>query len=120
MKSYLITAVVSLIITAVIMSFEYGQVSLIAFVNSGAMTGILFFVLGCIIYVAGGGFFNATLYSMKVFYKKMTRQGRMIAEAEGDEDEFEQRTFKTPFTYPLLAVGIGLFLLTLVLSYATT
>lgn len=119
MKPYLITSLASLLLTALIMGLGYGQASLISFINSGATAAIIFFLFGCMIYVVGGGFFNAGLHGMRVFLKKMTREGRMLAEIEGDEDEpFEQKTFKTVFTFPLLTVGAGLFIVTLCLSYA--
>lgn len=120
MKPYLITSAASLLLTAIFMTFVYRQFSLLSFVNSGAVAALIFFVLGCLIYVVGGGFYYYFAYSFKRFYKRTSRRGQLLAKVEEDKEEDFPRpkTFKSVFTYPLLVVGVILFLVTLALSNA--
>lgn len=122
-RIYLITIAVALVVTGIFMAGVYKSFTLLSFINAAGVAGILFIVAGCVLLVVGGGFFNGIAYSFKRFFDKATRTGEMIAslteEEPEDKNEPLYRTENESYTmtYPLMVVGVLLFIVSLILSY---
>jgi hypothetical protein len=110
-----------LLFFSIIVPFFQSEPYHIALVNNFFAVGMLFLCLGAFLFIMEQGFFNGISYAFKRF-RKNTKKGKYVSQFD-DLDEtkeiYEEYNVKRSYsiTKPLLLVGGGSFLLSLVVSF---
>jgi hypothetical protein len=95
--------------------FYYENLSAIAILNSVFMISMVFIMLGALMLVTRGGFFDAITLSFRRMMKKGTKFGEMMDDVE--TMGLPSEAFEYSFTEPVLISGIIGFLVTVFLSF---
>ncbi|MGM7700897.1 DUF3899 domain-containing protein [Pseudalkalibacillus sp. Hm43] len=95
--------------------FYYDNLTFVAVLNSVFMVSLAYIMLGCLMFVARGGFFDAITLSFRRFMKKGTKYGDIMDDVE--RMELPSEVFEYKATEPLLISGIIAFLATVLISF---
>lgn len=79
------------------------------------LIGLLLLIVGCVMVVIAGGFFNAFIRNWKTFFSSLNRKDQVIQDIEGKRKSNDfQKEFR--FSGLLIKAGLGYCVVSLVLS----
>nr|WP_239529260.1 DUF3899 domain-containing protein [Sporolactobacillus spathodeae] len=84
--------------------------SLLTFANASFIIGLFALIIGLIIFVIQGGFFDFIYYSFKKVRHSFKKDSDLVGRFEPRDGS------RAVITYPLIFSGIALFILSLILS----
>lgn len=93
-------------------SFDY-----LAWINILFLCSLLVTMVGGILFVIQGGFFNGIYRSFKHFFRSINKVEEVIQDVEGKRDDGIPYKLKIGWTFPLLIAGLILFVFSLFLSF---
>ncbi|WP_261132563.1 DUF3899 domain-containing protein [Bacillus sp. Marseille-Q3570] len=97
------------------MYFYYDNITVVTFINSIFLISMLYIMLGGLMFVTRGGFFDAITLSFRRFMKKGTKMGEIMEDVENSE--LPSEAFEYTFSEPLLLTGLLGFLTTVLISF---
>lgn len=74
-------------------------------------------IIGSMMLVIQGGFFNAIIKSFGIFFRKTNRVEQVIEEIEGEKDSFNPYKFTFKLTFPFLFSGCLLLFFSILFSW---
>ncbi len=111
-----IYAIIILLIVGVgVGFFYYENLTLVTVLNSVFMISLVYIMIGSLMFVARGGFFDAITLSFRRFMKKGTKYGELMDDVE--RMELPSEVFEYKATEPLLISGVITFLATVLISF---
>ncbi|TCP29755.1 uncharacterized protein DUF3899 [Scopulibacillus darangshiensis] len=124
-NSLLKTAIAGIILMVIVMFFFYDALTRLSFINSLFNTGLILLVIGCIIFVIQGGFFNGFVFGFKRFFNSISRKASYIKEIEDDlkkdnkkEEENYIKKERSPSQWSCMIIGVIFLIVSFVLSYS--
>lgn len=114
---YMLLLIAGLSLTFLSMFFILRDHSLFSFINALSVISIFYIIIGCSLWVIGGGFFSGIIYGFKR-YMRVMRKRKIIDQEEHMQDEDLRPPSEThASTFPFIVTGIVLFLISLSLSF---
>lgn len=95
--------------------FYYETVTFLTVLNSVFIVSMVYIMIGALMFVTRGGFFDAFTLSVRRFMKKGTRYGAIMDDVENID--LPSEVFEYTYTEPLLLTGIVGFLTTVLISF---
>ncbi|MBM7644017.1 small-conductance mechanosensitive channel [Scopulibacillus daqui] len=117
-KHYAIAFVIELLLTVLFMVIRYHQFNLLSFANALALSSLALLIVGLIVWIIQGGFFDGFILGFKLF-KRASRK-RRAAKLGLDDEEEDVRIHphaKWPMSYPFILTGMAFFIVSMLLSY---
>ncbi|WP_408010706.1 DUF3899 domain-containing protein [Pseudalkalibacillus sp. A8] len=95
--------------------FYYENFTVVTFINSTFLVSMLYIMIGGLMFVTRGGFFDAFTHSFRRFMKKGTKMGEMMDDVENMQ--LPSEAFEYSYSEPLLITGLIGFLSTVLISF---
>ncbi|MCF6409207.1 DUF3899 domain-containing protein [Pseudalkalibacillus salsuginis] len=112
-SSYLLA--ILLIIGFGLAFFYYDKITVVTFINSVFLVSMLYIMVGGLMFVTRGGFFDAFTHSFRRLMKKGTRMGEIMDDVENMH--LPSEAFEYTYSDPLLITGLIGFLTTVLISF---
>lgn len=109
-RLYIYLSFIEIFLIVAIQLFMRLQYSLLAFANASFIIGLFALIIGLIIFVIQGGFFDFMYYSFKKVRHSFKKDSDLVSHFEPRDGS------RVAITYPLIFSGIALFILSLILS----
>ncbi len=93
----------------------YDQLTILYLINTVFVVSLLYIMVGALMFVTRGGFFDGITLSFRRFMKKGTNMGKMMDEVE--YMDLPSEAFEYTFTESLLVSGLLGFLITIGSSF---
>lgn len=95
----------------------YRRFSLLACINTLSIESLIFLMIGLIIFIIQGGFFDAIAYSFHRFARTLRKKQLIDVDAEAPLETLKKRGGpRWAVTWPLIIVSLSFFILSLCLS----
>ncbi|WP_085521735.1 DUF3899 domain-containing protein [Tuberibacillus sp. Marseille-P3662] len=116
---YLSSFISSVILSVLITFLIYKQINMLTIVNGSFLVGLFYLIVGLVLYIIQGGFFNGITYSFRRFFRRTSRQGDIMNDiSSADEEEaLVPKDHDFPWTYPILISGCLLGCISMALAY---
>lgn len=116
-KWFISIITLAVISSGLLITFGYKELSLLTVINSSSIIAILLIIIGLIFFIIQGGFFRGIVYSFRRYRKVFSRR-RDYEEGQETLSDYSDLpdVVKFPMTFPLIFIGISIFLIDLILS----
>lgn len=114
LKRTLYSILILLIVGFGVGYFYYETITFVTTINSVFMISLLFIMIGAMMFVTRGGFFDAITLSFRRFMKKGTKYGEIMEDVE--RMDLPSEAFEYTLTEPMLFAGVVGFLSTVLVS----
>ncbi|MFX3619607.1 MAG: DUF3899 domain-containing protein [Sporolactobacillus sp.] len=117
-RLYLIVACSELGVCLIGQFFLSHPFSFLNLANAAGMVGLLSLLLGAVIFIVQGGFFDSIVYSFKRVSRTLRKRKLGAADAEAPLAELRRHdgSERWSITWPFLIIGATLFIISLILS----
>ncbi|MFC7393095.1 DUF3899 domain-containing protein [Scopulibacillus cellulosilyticus] len=120
MKRYIIAFFIECLLTVLIMIFYYHKFNLLSFVNALSLTALILLIVGLIVWIVQGGFFDGFIFGFKIFNRASRKRKAAklgLDDYEADDDPRMSQHSKWSMSFPLIIMSLIFFVISFLLSF---